>query len=129
MDTPIDPKAGIALLEKMSIIEFAIEAAITGDNGPLTSSPNQRRNMALILADVASTFAIIAGRIDPLLDTPEDEKIIRWEAIRAATEGSGYKLEITSTPREADEEQVFTLPPNAFEEAMERAEKELAGSH
>jgi hypothetical protein len=59
-------KPGIALLGRMEIIEFAIESHITGDASPLTSSPNQRRNMALILADVAASFMALAARIDPL---------------------------------------------------------------
>lgn len=65
-ESPIAMKEGIALLEKLSLIEWSVQAAITGDNGPLTSSPNQRRNMSLLMADVASTFTILAGRIDPL---------------------------------------------------------------
>lgn len=105
MDAPIDLKAGIALLGKMEIIEFAVEAAIIGDNGPLTSSPTQRRNMALILADVASSYALLAARIDPLAAPAEDEGDIRWEAVRAV-HGEKRKL--------------FALPEGAFEAAVER---------
>lgn len=111
MDSPIDMKAGIALLGKMDIIEFAVQAAITGDNGPLTSSPNQRRSMALILADVASTFAVIATRIDPLAAPADDEAALRWEVDRQAR---------TEKPK------IFALPEGAFEAAMERVEAEQA---
>lgn len=118
MDSPIEPKAGIALLEKMNLIEFAVEAAIIGDNGPLTSSPTQRRNMALVLADVAASFAILAARIDPLAEPAPEEKVIRWEALRTPP--------VPPTAPDPEVAPRFTLPPNAFEEAMERAEEELA---
>jgi hypothetical protein len=98
-------KAGIALLGKLDIIEFAVQAAITGDDGPLTSSPNQRRNMALLLADVASTFAIIATRIDPLACADEMDNGVRWEAARDLK---------NQNPR------IFALPDGAFEASMER---------
>jgi hypothetical protein len=108
METPIDMKAGIALLGKMELIEFALEAAIIGDAGPLTCSPTQRRNLALILADVAAEFCELADRIDPLAAPAEDgddEATIRWEAIRATSEEG-------RTP--------FVLPDGAFEAAVER---------
>ncbi len=107
MDTPIDFKAGIALLEKMNLIEFAVQAEIIGEPGPLTSSPLQRRNMALLLADVASTFAVLATRIDPLENAPDADAVIRWEAIRAAKEGKPALVALPDIT-------------NAFEESMER---------
>lgn len=121
MDTfnpPITPKAGIELLGKMDIIEFAVQAVIIGDASPLTSSANQRRNMSLLLADVAATFAIIATRIDPLASSEDDDGTIRWEACRNAQEATGPT-------------KLFALPPNAFEESMERVgtEKYLAESN
>ena len=59
-------KSGIALMERMSLVEFAIMAHITGDPSPLTSSPNQRRSIALVMVDVASSFMALATAIDPL---------------------------------------------------------------
>jgi hypothetical protein len=115
MDTPIDFKAGIALLEKMNLIEFAVQAAIIGDNGPLTSSPIQRRNMSLLLADVASTFAIIATRIDPLEGGEDLDAVIRWEATRAALMKRLPKMIVLP-----DHQPVLPDITNAFEESMER---------
>lgn len=105
-------KAGIDLLERMALVEYGVHCEITGDPGPLTASPTQRRNMALVLIDLAATFHVLANRIDPLADAAENdaEGAIRWEARRAALATAGEK------PR------LFALPKGAFEEALERAE-------
>lgn len=68
LPSPIAPKEGMGLLERMNLIEWAVQSAIIGDNGPLTSSPNQRRNMALVMADVAGQLTALAQRIDPLAE-------------------------------------------------------------
>ena len=64
----ITMKDGIKLLEKLSLVEWSVQAAMTGDNGPLTSSPNQRRSMALVMADIAGTLTALATKIDPLAE-------------------------------------------------------------
>jgi hypothetical protein len=67
MNAPINFKDGVDLLGKLDIIEFSITAAISGDEGgPLTSSVNTRRNLALILSDTARTLDELAAAIDPL---------------------------------------------------------------
>lgn len=109
----LTPKAGIDILERMALVEYGIHCEITGDPGPLTASPNQRRSMALVLCDLASTFQILANRIDPLAAAAEccAESAIRWEARRDAL----AKVTPEDRPR------IFALPKGAFEEAMERA--------
>lgn len=65
--SPIEFKEGIALLGRFDLLEYAISAALSGDQGgPLTSSPASRRNMALILNDTARTLDELARHVDPL---------------------------------------------------------------
>lgn len=67
MNPPIEFKAGVDLLGRIDLIEFAVMATISGDPGsPLTASPASRRNMAVILTDVARTLDEMAAAIDPL---------------------------------------------------------------
>lgn len=106
LPSPIAPKEGIALLESMSMVEWAVQAAICGDNGPLTSSPNQRRNMALVMADLSARLCSLATRIDPLAEPASEDKVIAWEAIRHR--------------KAALPEDAFRLQPGAFEEALAR---------
>lgn len=107
MSEIIEMKPGIALLEKMNLIEFAVQAEIIGDASPLSSTPNQRRNMALVLADVASTLVTLATRIDPLVVPLDDDGLIRWEAT-------------CMVMAQQHKPKLFALPANAFEESMER---------
>lgn len=72
---PLLQKDIIHLLSRMEIIEFALEAAACGDNGPLTCSPTQRRNMVIILRAVARKFEDIAREIDPIGPVPRNEDI------------------------------------------------------
>jgi hypothetical protein len=65
--SPIEFKDGIELLGRMDLIEFAVTAAISGDQGgPFTSSPTMRRHLALVCTDVARSLEELAHRIDPL---------------------------------------------------------------
>lgn len=84
--TVLTPKAGINLLERLALVEYAIQCEITGDPGPFTACPNQRRNIALVMIDLASTFQLLANRIDPLTTQAEtgSEAATRWEARREA---------------------------------------------
>jgi len=109
----ITAKAGIDMLEKMALVEYGIHCEITGDPGPMSVSPVQRRSMALVLIDLASTYQILANRIDPLAEQAETaaEAAIQWEARRDA-----IAQEAATKPR------IFALPKGAFEEALERAE-------
>lgn len=112
--TILTPKAGIDLLERLSLVEYAVHCEITGDPGPFTASPNQRRNITLVLIDLASTFHILANRIDPLATQAEtgSEGSIRWEARREALVAAAQE----EKPR------LFALPPGAFEDAMARVQ-------
>lgn len=111
---PLAFKEGTELLNKLAIIEFAIEAAISGDNGPLTSSPTQRRNMTILLADMAASFAVLAARIDPLGEEPED-KVIAWEVLRSAA------LMASDTATDPDKPVPYKLTDEAWEDALARA--------
>lgn len=75
LPSPIAPKEGLGLLDRLSLVEWAVQSAIIGDNGPLTSSPNQRRNMALVFFDVAGQLLALAQRIDPLAQPVAPDKI------------------------------------------------------
>ena len=67
---PIDMKEGIALLGRLSLIEFAVESCISGDPAsPLTSSAAMRQNLTHVLSDTARTLDEIAAKIDPLNPT------------------------------------------------------------
>lgn len=110
MSDLIQIKPGIDLLEKMSLIEYAIHCEITGDVGPFNASPNTRRSIALVLEDVADYFTDLAARIDPLA-TEEIDGSTRWQAVRAVTSAA------TDEPPAVR----FALPPGAFEDALARA--------
>jgi len=67
---PIEFKEGIALLGRLSLIEFALESCISGDPAsPLTGSGAMRQNLTHILTDTARTLDEIAAKIDPLNTT------------------------------------------------------------
>jgi len=102
LPSPIAPKEGVSLLERMNLIEWAVQSAVIGDNGPLTSSPNQRRNMSLVMADVAGTLLALAKRIDPLAEPITPDKVTPFKK--------------AALPPDA-----FTLPEGAFDEAMAAA--------
>lgn len=79
---PIDFRQGIDLLGRMSLIEFAIESSLSGDDGPLTSTPSSRGSMAIVLRDLARTFDEISNAIDPL----SAEADVRWQPVTAESE-------------------------------------------
>lgn len=96
LPSPIAPKEGLGLLERLSLVEWAVQSAIIGDNGPLTSSPNQRRNMSLVFADVAGQLLALAKRIDPLAEPVQPGKVTKFQL-----------------PPDA-----FRLPPGDFEKTL-----------
>lgn len=69
IEQPITRREGVKLLSEMSLIEYALEAAICEDQGgPMTSSPTQRRNVSNTLRGLAAQFETLADVIDPLMD-------------------------------------------------------------